>query len=138
MVAAAGAGPCPHRTVGAGSPGRANRIGTSPPGPFRWGSTTCRVNAAATAASNALPPCSSSAMPAAEASQWVEATMPKWPASWGRVAGISAPVRTGSGQAGPGAVVAHQVAGDELTGRTYPAQLGNHPGALGDRDRTPG
>src|SRR5215472_9853341 len=57
----------------------------SPPGPFRCGSTTCSVNAAATAASNALPPRSSTAMPAALASQCVEATMPNVPRSSGRV-----------------------------------------------------
>src|SRR5215831_2157419 len=57
----------------------------SPPGPFRWGSTTCSVNAAATAASNALPPRSSTAIPAALASQCVEATIPNVPRSSGRV-----------------------------------------------------
>src|ERR1700752_2078528 len=59
--------------------------GTSPPGPFRCGSTTCSTRPAATAASKALPPCSSTAMPAAEASQWVDATMPNVPASCGLV-----------------------------------------------------
>ena len=59
--------------------------GTSPPGPFMCGSTTCSTRPAATAASNAFPSCSSTAIPAAEASQCVEATMPKVPASSGRV-----------------------------------------------------
>src|SRR5215472_2058163 len=59
--------------------------GMSPPGPFRCGSTTCRVNPAATAASKALPPRSSTAMPDALASQCVDATMPKLPCSSGRV-----------------------------------------------------
>src|SRR5215510_10440747 len=60
-------------------------MGTSPPGPFRCGSTTCSTKPAATAASNAFPPFSSTAIPAAEASQWVDATMPNVPASCGRV-----------------------------------------------------
>src|SRR5215831_661964 len=59
--------------------------GMSPPGPFRCGSTTCRVNPAATAASKALPPRSSTAIPDALASQCVDATMPKLPCSSGRV-----------------------------------------------------
>ena len=80
MVAFAGAGPCPHRTVGRPLSAGAKMIGTSPPGPLRCGSTTCRTNPVATAASKALPPPSSTAMPAAEASQCVEATMPNVPA----------------------------------------------------------
>src|SRR6266481_6727671 len=59
--------------------------GTSPPGPFRCGSTICRVNAAATAASKALPPLSSIDMPMAVAIQWVDATTPKIPSISGRV-----------------------------------------------------
>src|SRR6266540_3228227 len=59
--------------------------GTSPPGPLRCGSTTCKVKAAATAASNALPPLSRIAMPTAVAIQWVEATTPKVPSISGRV-----------------------------------------------------
>src|SRR6267142_2030052 len=59
--------------------------GTSPPGPFRCGSTTCRVNAVATAASKALPPRSSIDMPMAVAIQWVDATTPKIPSISGRV-----------------------------------------------------
>src|SRR6266700_7865958 len=59
--------------------------GTSPPGPFRCGSTICKVNAAATAASKALPPRSSIAMPMAVAIQWVDATTPKMPSISGRV-----------------------------------------------------
>src|SRR2546430_432223 len=65
--------------------------GMSPPGPLRCGSTTWRVKPAATAASKALPPRSRTAMPALLASQWVEATMPKVPASSGRVVGRSTP-----------------------------------------------
>ena len=57
----------------------------SPPGPFRCGSTICRVKPVATAASKALPPRSRIAMPTAEAIQWVEATTPKVPAISGRV-----------------------------------------------------
>src|SRR5438128_8835566 len=59
--------------------------GTSPPGPLRCGSTTCKVKAVATAASNALPPFSRIAMPMAVAIQWVEATTPKVPSISGRV-----------------------------------------------------
>src|SRR5216683_2321551 len=59
--------------------------GTSPPGPFRCGSTTCSTRPVATAASKALPPDSSIAIPAADASQWVDATMPNVPASSGLV-----------------------------------------------------
>ena len=80
--------------------------GTSPPGPFRCGSTTWRTSPAATAASNALPPRSSTAIPAAEASQWVEATMPNVPASSGRVvnSGISAMTRSSHPSSAGGAL----------------------------------
>src|SRR5699024_5094294 len=57
----------------------------SPPGPLRWGSTTWRRKAPATAASKALPPRSSTACEAALASQCVEAAMPKCPSRVGRV-----------------------------------------------------
>src|SRR5674476_848507 len=60
-------------------------IGTSPPGPFRCGSTTCSVNAAATPASKALPPFSRVAIPTAVAIQWVEVTTPKVPSISGLV-----------------------------------------------------
>src|ERR1700761_7689291 len=60
-------------------------MGTSPPGPFRCGSTTCKVKAVATAASKALPPFSRVAMPTAVAIQWVEVTTPKVPSISGRV-----------------------------------------------------
>ena len=86
MVAAAGTGPCPLTTSTRPWPAGAARIGTSPPGPFRCGSTTWSTNPAVTAASKALPPRSSTAIPAADASQWVEDTMPKDPRSSGRVA----------------------------------------------------
>ena len=59
--------------------------GTSPPGPFRCGSTTCSVKAVATAASKALPPFSNIAMPTAVAIQCVEVTTPKVPSISGRV-----------------------------------------------------
>ena len=51
-----GAGPCPSSTNV--RPRRASKpmTGTSPPGPYRCGSTTCSTSPAATAASNALPP----------------------------------------------------------------------------------
>ena len=61
------------------------RIGASPSGPFRCGSTTCRVKPAAAAASKALPPFSRTLIATAEASQWVEATTPKVPRISGRV-----------------------------------------------------
>src|ERR1700752_3916006 len=60
-------------------------IGTSPPGPFRCGSTPCKVKAVATPASKALPPFSSVAIPTAVAIQWVEVTTPKVPSISGRV-----------------------------------------------------
>src|SRR5215470_17877394 len=60
-------------------------MGTSPPGPFKCGSTTCRVKAVATAASKALPPFSRVAMPTAVAIQWVEVTTPNVPSISGRV-----------------------------------------------------
>ncbi len=82
MVAPAGAGPCPHSTFGAGPPAVATMAGTSPPGPFRCGSTTCRTNPAVTAASKALPPRSRMPIAAWLASQWVEDTMPKVPWTW--------------------------------------------------------
>ena len=59
--------------------------GTSPPGPLRWGSTTCSVKAVATAASKALPPRSSVAMPTAVAIQCVLVTTPNVPSISGRV-----------------------------------------------------
>src|SRR4051794_34929924 len=84
-VAAAGAGPWPATTTRSLEPATRTSIGTSPPGPLRCGSTTWRVNPVAAAASKALPPRSRIAMPTAEASQWVEATIPKFPVSSGRV-----------------------------------------------------
>ena len=56
IVAAAGATPCPQSTSGSPRSADQKTAGTSPPGPFRCGSTTCSVNPAATAASKALPP----------------------------------------------------------------------------------
>src|SRR5579859_4906363 len=71
-------------TVGSASPPRLSRIGTSPPGPLRCGSTIWSAKPAATAASKALPPASSRRMPQADAIQWVEATAPNVPHSSGR------------------------------------------------------
>src|ERR1700730_19182042 len=59
--------------------------GTSPPGPFRCGSTTGKVKAAATAASKAFPPFSTIAMPTAVAIQCVVVTTPNVPSISGRV-----------------------------------------------------
>src|SRR3954465_14995241 len=67
-----------------GSPSH-SRIGRSPPGPLRCGSTTCSARPLATAASNAPPPATTPRRPAAVGSQCVEATMPKVPLSSGRV-----------------------------------------------------
>src|SRR6516165_4765876 len=85
MVAAAGATPCPQITSGRPRRTSKTRTGTSPPGPLRCGSTTCSVNAVATAASKALPPFSSVAIPTPVAIQWVEVTTPKVPSISGRV-----------------------------------------------------
>jgi len=85
MLAAAGAGPWPLTTSTRSRSALYARMGTSPPGPFRWGSTTWSAKPAATAASKAFPPFSSTAIPAAEASQWVDDTIPKVPRSSGRV-----------------------------------------------------
>ena len=85
MVARAGAGPWPQITSVRPLRTSCTITGTSPPGPLRCGSTTCKVNAVATAASNALPPFSSVAMPTAVAIQCVLATTPKVPSISGRV-----------------------------------------------------
>lgn len=55
------------------------------PGPFRCGSTTCKINPVASAALKALPPRSSIPNPTALAIQWVEVTAPNIPAMSGRV-----------------------------------------------------
>src|ERR1700675_748129 len=85
MVAPAGAGPWPQITSVRPRLISWTMIGTSPPGPFKCGSTTCKVNAVATPASKALPPFSSVAIPTAVAIQWVEVTTPKVPSISGRV-----------------------------------------------------
>src|SRR6266481_5587802 len=85
MVAPAGAGPWPQITSVRPRLVSCTMIGTSPPGPFKCGSTTCSVNAVATPASNALPPFSNVAIPTAVAIQWVEVTTPKVPSISGRV-----------------------------------------------------
>ncbi len=85
MVAPAGAGPCPQITSTLPLRTSCTITGTSPPGPLRCGSTTCSVNAVATAASKALPPFSSVAMPTAVAIQWVDVTTPNVPSISGRV-----------------------------------------------------
>src|SRR5450631_469048 len=85
MVAPAGAGPWPQITSVLPRLVSCTMMGTSPPGPFRCGSTTCSVNAVATPASNALPPFSRIPIPTADAIQWVEVTTPKVPSISGRV-----------------------------------------------------
>src|SRR5580692_9311832 len=85
-------------------------IGASPPGPFKCGSATCKVNAVAAAASNALPPRSSTAIPTWLAIQWVLATTPNVPAISGRVVNMrSSPL--------PGARA--NVAAMQLASKTY-------------------
>src|SRR3954466_6016099 len=85
MVALDGAGPWPQITSVRPRLVSCTIMGTSPPGPFRCGSTTCSVKAVATPASNALPPFSSVAIPIAVAIQCVEVTTPKVPSISGRV-----------------------------------------------------
>src|ERR1043166_1868945 len=85
MVAPAGAGPWPQITSVLPRFTSCTMTGTSPPGPFRCGSTTCNVNAVATPASKALPPFSSVAIPTAVAIQCVEVTTPNVPSISGRV-----------------------------------------------------
>src|SRR5947209_1526235 len=85
MVAAAGTDPCPQITSGLPRRTSERITGTSPPGPLRCGSTTCKVNAVAHAASKALPPRSRIPMPTAVAIQWVEVTTPNVPSISGRV-----------------------------------------------------
>src|SRR6266540_569198 len=53
--------------------------GTSPPGPLRCGSTTCKVKAAATAASNALPPWQSRMSSASPRRSCAVGSVPGWP-----------------------------------------------------------
>src|SRR5215470_6805247 len=85
MVALAGAGPWPQITSVLPRLTSCTIIGTSPPGPLRCGSTTCKVKAVATPASKALPPFSSVAMPTAVAIQCVEVTTPNVPSISGRL-----------------------------------------------------
>src|SRR6266849_1612909 len=85
MVAPDGAGPWPQITSVRPRLTSCTMIGTSPPGPFKCGSTTCSVNAVATPASKALPPFSKVAIPTAVAIQWVDVTTPKVPSISGLV-----------------------------------------------------
>jgi hypothetical protein len=85
LVAPAGAGPCPQTTRGSPDFASSSITGTSPPGPFKCGSTTCRTNAAATPASNAFPPRSRMDIPTAVAIQCVVVTTPNVPSISGRV-----------------------------------------------------
>src|ERR1700694_255141 len=85
MVAPAGAGPWPQITSVRPRLVSCTMIGTSPPGPFKCGSTTCSANPVATPASNALPPFSKMLIPTAVAIQWVEVTTPKVPSISGLV-----------------------------------------------------
>src|SRR3984957_125777 len=85
MVAPDGAGPWPQITSVRPRLISCTMIGTSPPGPFKCGSTTCSVNAVATPASKALPPFCRVAIPTADAIRWVDVTTPKVPSISGRV-----------------------------------------------------
>ena len=87
----AGAGPWPQMACCWPVRALCSRMGQSPPGPFKCGSTICNVKPAAAAASKALPPRSSTAMPTWEAIQCVEATAPKVPVISGRVVKPRAP-----------------------------------------------
>jgi hypothetical protein len=53
MVARIGAGPCPQ-ILDLALHASCTSTGTSPPGPLRCGSTTCKVKAVATAASEGI------------------------------------------------------------------------------------
>src|SRR6266702_4003972 len=79
MVAPDGAGPWPQITSVRPRLISWTMIGTSPPGPFKCGSTTCSVKAVAAPASKALPPFSAVAI------QWVDVTTPKVPSISGLV-----------------------------------------------------
>src|ERR1700738_2776365 len=85
MVARAGAGPWPQITSVRPRLISCTMIGTSPPGPFRCGSTTCNVKAVATPASKALPPFSSVAIPTAGAIQGGGVQAPNVPSISGLV-----------------------------------------------------
>src|SRR4029077_19537625 len=85
MVAFAGAGPWPQITSVLPRFTSCTMMGTSPPGPFRCGSTTWSVKAVGTPGSKALPTFSKIPIPTAVATQWVEVTTPNVPSISGRV-----------------------------------------------------
>src|SRR6266404_380284 len=85
MVAFAGIEPWPQITSVLPRLASCRISGTSPPGPQRCGSITCKVKAVATAASKAFPPRSRMPMPTAVAIQCVLVTTPKVPTISGRV-----------------------------------------------------
>src|SRR6201996_4587392 len=85
MVAPAGAGPWPQITSVRPRLTSCTMIGTSPPGPFRCGSTSCRVKAGGTPGRKALPPFARIPTPTAVAIQFVEVTTPNVPSISGRV-----------------------------------------------------
>src|SRR3977135_3024922 len=85
MVALDGAGPWPQITSVRPRLVSCTMIGTSPPGPFKWGSTTRNANAVAPPASKALPPFSRMLIPTAVAIQWVDVTTPNVPSISGLV-----------------------------------------------------
>src|ERR1700754_4117227 len=85
MVAPCGAGPWPQITSVRPRLVSCTMIGTSPPGPFKCGSTTCSVKAVGTQASKAVAPFSRMPIPTAVAIQCVEVTTPKVPSISGRV-----------------------------------------------------
>src|SRR5256885_34615 len=84
--------------------------GTSPPGPFRCGSTTCKVNAVAAAVSNAFPPFSSVAIPTAVPLPMVASAPPQGASSLGR----------GGNKVGASVSLAHAVrlSGADLSGQS--------------------
>src|SRR5665213_3079377 len=132
MVAPAGAGPWPQITSVRPRLMSCTMIGTSPPGPFRCGSTTCNVNAVATPASKALPPFSRMPIPTAVAIQCVEVTTPKVPSISGRVVnGMGLILETIIGEAcGAGAAKLSLMTGDHLARLALVQQWGFHPAAV--------
>src|SRR5690606_25645809 len=131
--AAAGATPWPEMASTACFSSDQTRIGTSPPGPFRCGSTTCSTKPAATAASAALPPRSSRFIPVDDASQWLDVTIPTFPVISGRV------VNTVCSFLGNVwcTFCCNEVTGGQVVGSGPPDKCGHLCDAFRDANRTP-
>src|SRR5690606_20658800 len=132
--AALGATPWPEMASTACFSSDQTRIGTSPPGPFRCGSTTCSTKPAATAASAALPPRSSMFMPGDDASQWLDVTIPTLPVISGRVVNT---VGSFLDDVGCAALCGHEMAGGQVVGSGPPDERGNLGDTFRYRDRAP-